>query len=335
MNFILRLPGGDASLFAIVLLSVFVAVWAFGQFISPADPRRRLLARALATRQRLHPVRRVAPSIAARDRLGREGPQSGLDRLADRFLPKADHWRHLLARAGTPLTLGSFAIFAAGLAVLLGAGLSMAGLAPIFAWPGGVVLAVLLLRLYLARLIRRRVAAFLKLLPDAIGLMVRGLRSGLPVTETIMAASREVRDPLGEELRRVSDQIQLGRALEDVMTETAQRIDLPEIGFMAVAFVIQRETGGNLAEMLENLDNILRRRRHMQLKVRAFSSEARASAMIIGALPFVLLGLLAVVNTNYISTLFTTSMGHILLASAGGCIALGIGALVKLSRFPI
>jgi tight adherence protein B len=119
------------------------------------------------------------------------------------------------------------------------------------------------------------------------------------------------------------------------MAETAARIDLPEIAFMSVAFSIQRETGGNLAEMLENLDTILRRRRHMQLKIRAYSGEARASAMIIGALPFALLGILSVVNPQYVSTLFTTSTGHLFLGAAGGCIGLGVAALAKLTRFPI
>lgn len=335
MTNMMGLSGGGLGFFAVVLVSVFVAIFAIGHLITHAQPRQRILARALATRRRLAPAARTTPSIAARNRLNRDGHQSQIDALISRLMPKAEYWRTQIARSGTPLTLGSFMIIAAIMALGFGAVFQILNLSPIYGWPLAVAVSLTLLRFYLYVLARRRSAAFLKLLPDAIGLMVRGLKSGLPVTETILAASREVRDPLGEELRRIADQVQLGQPLEDVMTQSAERINLPEIAFMAVAFSIQRETGGNLAEMLENLDSILRRRRHMQLKVRAYSGEARASAMIIGSLPFVLLGLLGVVNREYISTLFTTSLGHLFLAAAGGSILLGIASLVKLTRFQI
>jgi tight adherence protein B len=334
MSFNFALPGGDLTFFGIVLIAIFTAIFAIAHLVV-AQPRQRVVARAMAARQRLLPTRSASPNIAARDRRNRERHTSGVDALINRLTPNADKWRNKLARSGTPLSLGSVVLLGVVLAIVFGAGFTVAGLDMIYAWPLGVVLSVLGLRFYIRRLIKRRSAAFLKLLPDAIGLMVRGLRSGLPVTETILAASREIRDPLGEELRRIGDQVQLGRPLEEVMAQSAERNDLAEMAFMAVAFSIQRETGGNLAEMLENLDTILRRRRHMQLKVRAYTGEARASAMIIGALPFVLLGLLSVVNFEYISSLFTTSLGHIFLGAAGGCIALGIGTLVKLARFSI
>ena len=334
MSLPVGLPGGDLTFFGLVFLAVFAAIFALIYLLSGGAPRRRLVMRAMATRERFAPSAQN-PSIAARQRINREFRPSRTEKFANRLVPKADWWRRELARAGTPMDVGSFAVLCVILALALSSVLNIAGVDWIYAVPGGLFLSVAVLHLYLRRLIRRRIAAFLKLLPDAIGLMVRGIKSGLPVSETILIASREIRDPLGEELRRIADQVQLGQPLEDAMAQAAVRIDLPEVAFMAVAFTVQRETGGNLAEMLENLDSILRRRRHMQLKVRAFSAEARASAIIIGALPFVLLALLSVMNMAYISVLFTTNLGHILLGGGMACITLGILSLVKLTRFQI
>ncbi len=104
---------------------------------------------------------------------------------------------------------------------------------------------------------------------------------------------------------------------------------------MAIAFSIQRETGGNLAETLDNLDQILRRRRQLHLKVKTYSAEAKASATIIGALPFVVASILAAVDFGYIQILFTTEMGHVFLSAAILCLVIGVGTMVKMGRFEI
>ena len=114
---------------------------------------------------------------------------------------------------------------------------------------------------------------------------------------------REIGDPVGEEFRRISDEVRLGQPLEQALWDTARRIGTPEFNFLVVTMIVQRETGGNLAETLENLDQVLRRRRQMRLKIKAMSSEARASAMIIGSLPFIMFTILLVVNNAYAMTL--------------------------------
>jgi tight adherence protein B len=119
------------------------------------------------------------------------------------------------------------------------------------------------------------------------------------------------------------------------MAETAKRIDIAEFNFLVVTMSVQRETGGNLAETLENLDTILRRRRQMKLKVKAMSSEARASAMIIGSLPFVMFTILFLVNRDYVTTLLTTPTGHMLLAAGGTSMLMGIGVIARMVRFEI
>jgi len=155
------------------------------------------------------------------------------------------------------------------------------------------------------------------------------------VTETIINVGHEMKGVVGYEFSKISDQIQLGQSLEEVMWQAAGRIDLAEFTFMCISFSIQRETGGNLAETLDNLEQLLRNRKQMQLKIRAYSSEARASSGIIGSLPFIMMALLSVVNWPYISLLFFSHGGHILLAAAAGCLILGIAALVKLASFEI
>jgi tight adherence protein B len=137
---------------------------------------------------------------------------------------------------------------------------------------------------------------------------------------------------VGAEFRRIAEEAQLGRPLVEVLWNAADRIDLPEFAFMVVAFSIQQETGGNLAETLDNLSQVLVRRRQMQLKVRAFTAEARSSAWIIGMLPVVVLALLSVTNRPYVAQLFTTTTGNELLAASVACIGLGVLSLTKLAR---
>ena len=119
------------------------------------------------------------------------------------------------------------------------------------------------------------------------------------------------------------------------MWEAARRVGLTEFDFLVITMSVQRETGGNLAETLENLDQVLRRRRQLKLKIKAMSSEARASAMIIGCLPFAMFAILFVVNRDYIMTLLTTSSGHMLLSIGGASLLIGFGVMARMVRFEI
>ena len=123
--------------------------------------------------------------------------------------------------------------------------------------------------------------------------------------------------------------------LEGLLWDIANRIDVPEFRFFIIALSVQRETGGNLSEALENLSDIIRKRRQLKLKIKALSSEAKASAYIIGSLPFIMFGILYVVNAGYISTLFVDPRGPVLLAIGLGFIAVGAGVMWKMVRFEI
>ncbi len=259
----------------------------------------------------------------------------GFDTMIHRMLPRPELLRLRLRRTGLSITLGSYALICAGTVIAAMIAAMFGGLSIAAAVLFGVIVGLWLPHLVVGRLIKRRINRFEALFPEAIGLIVRGLRSGLPATESMQVVGREIGDPVGEEFRRITDEIRLGQPLEQALWDTARRIGTPEFNFLVVTMIVQRETGGNLAETLENLDQVLRRRRQMRLKIKAMSSEARASAMIIGSLPFIMFTILLVVNSAYVMTLINTHAGNILLFGAGCSMMTGIGIIAKLIRFEI
>jgi tight adherence protein B len=186
-----------------------------------------------------------------------------------------------------------------------------------------------------SRLIKKRLVKFTNLFPEAIELIVRGLKSGLPVQESIQVVGNEIADPVGVEFREISDALKIGQTIEEAMWEASRRLDTPEFKFFVISLVIQRETGGNLTETLGNLSDILRKRKQMKLKIKAMSSEARASALIIGALPFAMFGILFLMNPAYVSQLFQETRGLMLLGVGGVSMSIGFFVMGKMIRFEI
>ena len=185
------------------------------------------------------------------------------------------------------------------------------------------------------RAINKRAENFIARLPDALDLLVRGLRSGLPVTETLGVVAAELPGPVGQEFKMVTDRIKVGRTMEDALQETADRLNLPEFNFFCITLAIQRETGGNLAETLANLSDVLRKRSQMKLKIKAMSSESKASAYIVGSLPFIVFALIYSINPDYLSQFFVDD--RLIIAGLGGLTWLGIGAFImaKMVSFEI
>jgi tight adherence protein B len=174
--------------------------------------------------------------------------------------------------------------------------------------------------------INRRLGKFTSKFPDAIELLVRGLRSGLPVSETLGVVASEVPGPVGEEFKMVNERMKIGRTMEDALQETADRLQTPEFNFFCITLAIQRETGGNLAETLSNLADVLRKRAQMKLKVKAMSSESKASAYIIGALPFAVFIMIYWINPEYMANFFVDQ--RLIVAGGGGLIWMSIGAFI-------
>ena len=184
-------------------------------------------------------------------------------------------------------------------------------------------------------LIRKRYEEFTSKFPDAIELLVRGLRSGLPVTETLGIVSSEIPGPVGQEFKLVTERIKIGRSMDDALQDTADRLNMAEFNFFCITIAIQRETGGNLAETLANLADVLRKRAQMKLKIRAMSSESKASAYIVGSLPFMVFFMINWVNPQYLAGFFADQ--RLIITGLGGLVWMGIGVFImaKMVSFEI
>jgi tight adherence protein B len=259
-----------------------------------------------------------------------------IDRVARRWLPRRDLLAARLARTGRAMTIGQYALVIVGVAAVSTSGL--VAFTPVGAAPCalvGLFLGTALPHLVVSRLGKRRVAAFIALFPDAIDLMVRALRSGLPISEAIVGAAHEIADPVGCELRLVESGMRIGRDLEALLWDIAKRIDTPEFRFFIIALSVQRETGGNLGETLANLADALRRRRQMRAKIHAMSSETRATTMILGGLPVVVIGLLMLTSPGYLAPLFHDVRGFCVDGAAVAMLVIGVTIMNKMARFEI
>ncbi|NNC58636.1 MAG: type II secretion system F family protein [Erythrobacter sp.] len=183
--------------------------------------------------------------------------------------------------------------------------------------------------------IKKRTGDFNAKFPDAIELLVRGLRSGLPVTETLGIVAQEVPGPVGAEFKSIVERTKIGKSMEEALQETGDKLGIPEFNFFCITLAIQRETGGNLAETLSNLSEVLRKRSQMKLKIRAMSSESKASAYIVGALPFIVFTMIWWINPSYIGGFFTDE--RLIVTGLGGLVWMSIGAFImaKMVSFEI
>jgi len=184
-------------------------------------------------------------------------------------------------------------------------------------------------------LINKRTNQFVAKFPDGIELLVRGLRSGLPVTETLAVVATEVPGPVGIEFKGIVDRIKVGKTMEDSLQNTADRLGIPEFNFFTITLAIQRETGGNLAETLSNLADVLRKRSQMKLKIKAMSSESKASAYIVGSLPFIVFGMIWWINPDYIGGFFTDDRLIVAGLGAGAWMGIGVFIMAKMVNFEI
>ncbi|SOB78554.1 tight adherence protein B [Sphingomonas guangdongensis] len=254
------------------------------------------------------------------------GRSTKMDLTVARILPNPALLQKRLAMTGKSWTVGKYGLVSLGLTVTIGLLLWLQGLPILLAIFAGLAAGVGLPHAAVGYFIKKRVATFTAKFPDAIELLVRGLRSGLPITETIGVVGAEVPGPVGEEFRSVADKMKIGRSLDAALQETADRLGTPEFQFFVITIAIQRETGGNLAETLANLADVLRKRAQMKLKIRAMSSESKASAYIIGSLPFIVFALIYSINQDYIGAFFIDQ--RLIVAGLGGIIWLSIGAFI-------
>jgi tight adherence protein B len=243
--------------------------------------------------------------------------------------------RSLISQAGLEISVNVFWFMSVIFAVLLSGIVYFLG-APIY-----VVAAVAFIaglgfpRWFLGFLLRRRQNQFLNDFADAIDVMVRGLKAGLPVSEAMKIIATETGPPVGPEFIEVVDGQRIGIPLDQGIERMVERMPLPEVNFLAIVMAIQSKTGGNLSEALGNLSRVLRDRKKMKAKIRAVSQEAKSSAAIIGALPFLIMGALLLINPNYLEPLFSTETGNMMLIGSALWMTTGILVMRKMINFDI
>ncbi|MEM9725964.1 MAG: type II secretion system F family protein [Pseudomonadota bacterium] len=240
-----------------------------------------------------------------------------------------------LEQAGVRSTPAQFLLQFYLAAAAVGAGVFVYYGSPLVALGVAVVVAFLLPTIVVKKKIEGRVNKFLEIFPNALDILVRGVRSGLPVSESMKVAANELPDPVGAELREVVATTNMGVPMEEALAKMAMRIPSPDVNFFRTVLAIQRQTGGNLAESLSNLSNVLRERRKMKKKIVALSSEARMSAIIIGALPILVGVLVYFMKPDYIMLLFTDSFGQIMVAGGAFWMLCGIMIMRWMVRFEI
>ena len=314
---------------ALGVLIVFLLI--FGTSAEVQQTRRRVDRIKLSNAPTMTPEQMVS--------IRRASNESGialLDNMIKHLVPRPELLRLRLASAGLKLTLANYVMLCLLLGLMTFGGLFFLKVVPVIVSVLlGLFAAIMLPHATVGFLQRRRRNKFIENFPEAIDLMVRGLRSGLPITESIRTAGQEIVDPVGIELRRITDSVRLGSKLDEALWECSKRLNIQEFNFFTVALSIQSETGGNLAETLANLSDVLRRRRQLKLKIKALSSEAKASAYIIGSLPFVMALLIFLVNPGYIEDLWIDPRGTFLVFLGFCSFAVGIGVMYKMVKFEI
>jgi tight adherence protein B len=310
----LMLGGGVLAVLAMMMFAVR------GPSVGKAQNRR------LESVRERHSKSSEVATQAQLKRILQTRSQSKMDGLAQRLIPKPTLLRQRLQQTGRNWTLAQYGLASLALIVVVSLILIVKGLPILLAVFVGLFVGIGLPHWIIGKLIKRRVGKFTARFPDAIELMVRGLRSGLPISETLGVVADEIPGPIGEEFRAVSDKMKIGRTMEAALQETADRLKTPEFQFFVITLAIQRETGGNLAETLANLADVLRKRAQMKLKIKAMSSESKASAWIVGALPFIVFILIWFINGTYMQKFFVDE--RLMIAGGGGLVWMGIGVFI-------
>jgi tight adherence protein B len=315
------------ALVAVAVGGALLAVL-FPYFAGSADAERRV--RAVADNQK------VSPKPGLRARLLTEDPkdsrrkqlQESLKQIEEREKQRKRRMtlRVMLMQAGLDTSPRAFYLIsiAIGLAVALAA--FFAGVPWYVAAVGAAVGAFGLPRWALSFLRKRRQQVFLNDFADAVDVMVRGLKAGLPVTDAMRVIAAESAPPVGPEFSEVVEGQRIGITIDQGIERMFERMPLAEVNFLGIVMNIQAKTGGNLAEALNNLSKVLRDRKKMKSKIKAVSQEAKASAAIIGSLPLLIMAGMTVLNPEYLNPMWDTKTGNIMIA--GSALWMGTGVLV-------
>ncbi len=318
------------SVMALAALSVGAIVYVFvAPFLSGERKQEKRVA-SLAKRQEERAKRASTAHIHRR----RKQVQDTLKELeARKKEQKKVSLAVRLSRAGLGLSVQGFYLLSAALAVG-GALLALLSGAPLWlSLATAFVMGIGFPRWLLKYLTKRRQRKFLDEFPNAIDVIVRGVKSGLPLSDCLQIIAKEAPDPVGPEFAALVEQQRVGLPLSQAFDRMYDHMPLPEVSFLAIVIAIQQQSGGNLAEALGNLSQVLRDRKKLDGKVRAFSAEAKSSAAIIASLPLFVMGMVFLTTPDYMSLMFTEKLGQFLLMGSAVWMLIGVLIMRKMINF--
>jgi tight adherence protein B len=326
----------DVLIFAIAILA-FVAVAGLG-FVFSGNVQTNASSKRI--KQVAHQSERVAKGRSAKDiaAIRRKQVQDTVKGLREKEKKRKEDSKprtikQKIARTGLSITVPTFWIASVALGVGATIAAFIAGLNIMIAAGVGFAAFLGLPRWVLDFLIASRQKKFVSQFADAIDVIVRGVKSGLPLIECLRVIARESPEPLRMEFERVTDAIQMGSPVDQALNRMYVRMPLPEVNFFNIVLAIQAKAGGNLSEALGNLSTVLRSRKMLREKIKALSSEAKASAMIIGSLPPAVMVMVYITTPSYIMELFIHPVGHMILLGAGTMMATGIYVMRRMINF--
>ena len=229
---------------------------------------------------------------------------------------------HFWIGSGVIGTVTGIAVMVAGFQYYVAGGVAFAAALGVPRWALGMA-------------IDMRQKKFISQFADAIDIIVRGVKSGLPLGECLKVIARESPQPLGGEFTQVVDAVAMGVTVDQALNRMYLRTPVQEVNFFNIVLAIQQKAGGNLSEALGNLSAVLRSRKLLREKIKALSGEAKASAWIIGSLPVIVMLLVYMTTPDYIMTLFTNDLGHLILLVAAGLMGIGIWIMRSMINFQI
>ncbi len=335
--------GLDNSVLLLIVLAGFSAGAVAYAFLFTRISNEQTTSKRLETVKRAETDR--ATVKASRDRMAeaakrRKSVQDSLNDLEakqnarDRNIKKPP-LKLQIRQAGLQTPIERFYIYSAVCGVVLTIAAFFGG-TPFYILPGVLLAGALgLPRWFVAFRRARRVKAFLKEFPNALDVIVRAVKSGLPLNDAVRMIASESQEPVRGEFRRIVEAQQIGLSIPEACMRMPETMPCAEAGFFGIVIQIQAQAGGNLSEALGNLSRVLRDRKKMKMKVQALAMEAKASAYIIGALPFVVASLIYLSSPSYIMPLFTTSTGNLILVCSGVWMSIGIFVMKKMISFDV
>lgn len=335
--------GIDTTVLAFIVLAGLSAGGVAYAFLFNTIAEERTTERRLDTVKKAETDRSVVK--ATRDRAAeaakrRKSVQDSLKELDAKQLVTDKNIRKpplriQLKQAGMTVSVERFYIYSVVCGIVVTAIAWFVG-APLLVLPGALLAGAFgLPRWFVSFRRARRVKAFLNEFPNALDVIVRAVKSGLPLNDGIRLIATEAQEPVKTEFRRIVESQQVGMSIPDATLRMPETMPCPEAGFFGIVIQIQQQAGGNLSEALGNLSRVLRDRKKMKAKVQALSMEAKASAVIIGALPFIVAFLVYMSSPNYIMPLFTTSTGHLILGVSGLWMSIGVFVMRKMMNFDV